>query len=99
VDALVERDVAFHDAVANASGSPLLADLLHELHETMNESRHATLRPPGRPAESANEHDAIITAIERADPRAARAAVAAHLESVRTSLTTLLKTTETEGHQ
>lgn len=99
VDALVERDVAFHDAVAMASGSPLLADLLHELHETLNESRHATLQPAGRPAESANEHDAIITAIERADPRAARASVTAHLESVRASVTALLKTTETEDDQ
>jgi GntR family transcriptional repressor for pyruvate dehydrogenase complex len=99
IDGLVERDVAFHDAVAEASGSTLLADLLRELHETLNESRRATLLPPGRPAESAREHDAIISAIERGDPNRARAAVAAHLDSVRASLTALLAASETEGNE
>jgi DNA-binding FadR family transcriptional regulator len=90
MDTLVACDVAFHDAVAEASGSPLLTELLHELHEILNESRQATLRPAGRPAQSAKEHDAIIRAIERADARAARAAVARHLESVRASLSSIL---------
>jgi DNA-binding FadR family transcriptional regulator len=94
VDALVACDVAFHDAVAEASGSPLLADLLRELHEIFNESRKATLQPPGRPAQSAKEHDAIIRAIERGDPRAARTAVAKHLEAVRASLSALLDDNE-----
>lgn len=31
-DALVELDVAFHLAIANASGSPMLPDLLKELN-------------------------------------------------------------------
>jgi DNA-binding FadR family transcriptional regulator len=97
IDLLVARDVAFHDAVAEASGSPLLGDLLRELHETFNESRRATLQPRGRPGDSAREHDAIIAAIEDGDPTAARAAVAAHLESVRSALMTVLETTETEG--
>lgn len=97
MQAVVACDVAFHDAVADASGSPLLAELLRELHETFNESRQATLRPPGRPAESAVEHDAIIAAIEQRDAVAARDAVVAHLASVRVSLTKLLETAETEG--
>lgn len=92
LDALVERDVAFHDAVAEASGSPLLADLLHDLHETFNESRRVTLQPSGRPADSAREHDQIVDAIERRDGAAARAAVAAHLDSVRRALLMLLET-------
>jgi DNA-binding FadR family transcriptional regulator len=99
IDALVERDVAFHDAVAEASGSPLLGDLLHELHETFNESRRATLLPAGRATDSAREHDAIIAAIEQGDGSAARAAVAVHLASVRAALITVLETTQTEGDQ
>jgi len=90
VDALVARDVAFHNAIAEASGSPLLADLLRELHEILNESRKATLQPTGRPAQSAKEHDAIIRAIERSDPRAARTAVTKHLAAVRASLSALI---------
>jgi GntR family transcriptional repressor for pyruvate dehydrogenase complex len=99
VETLVARDVAFHDAIAEASGSPLLADLLRDLHETFNESRKATLQPSGRPAASAREHDAIVSAIEAGDPRAARTAVAKHLASVRSSLTTFLETTDTEGEK
>jgi len=99
MDALVARDVAFHDAIAQASGSALLADLLRDLHETFNESRNATLRPRGRPAGSAREHDAIIAAIEAHDPAAARAAVAAHLASVRAALITFLDTSETEADE
>lgn len=94
---LVDHDVAFHEGIAEASASPLLCDLLRELHLTFNESRRATLQPQGRPDESAREHDAIIAAIEKGDPQAARAAVAAHLASVRASLGTLLETTQTEG--
>lgn len=96
---LVARDVAFHDAIAEASGSPLLADLLRELHETLNESRQATLAPAGRPAESAAEHDAIIDAVAAGDGPAARAAVARHIDSVRDHLSHLLATEETEIDQ
>jgi DNA-binding FadR family transcriptional regulator len=99
IDTLVARDVAFHDAVAEASGSALLADLLRDLHETFNESRSATLRPPGRPAASAREHDAIIAAIEARDPVAARAAVVAHLASVRGAMSTYLQSSDTEAEQ
>lgn len=84
---LVVCDVAFHDAIADASASPLLARLLHELHEILNESRHASLAPLGRPEASAREHDAIVDAIAAHDPAAAAAAVVAHLESVRGFLT------------
>lgn len=96
--ALVACDVAFHDAIADASGSRLLVRLLHELHEVLNESRHATLAPPGRPKASAQEHDAIVAAIAAHDPSSARAAVAEHLSSVRESLTrAAANTTETSA--
>lgn len=99
MEALVAADVAFHDAVGEASGSPLLAGLLRDLHETFNESRRVTLHPSGRPAESAREHEAIITAIERGDAKRAKAAVSAHLRSVRDALTEFLETSDMEAEQ
>ncbi len=87
-------DVVFHDAIADASGSPLLADLLGELHAYMAESRHVTLAPEGRPAQSAAEHDAIVAAITAGDPAAARAAAAKHVEGVRTAIGEFLEEDE-----
>lgn len=89
IDLLVSRDVAFHEAIGDASASRLLATLLQRLHTTFNESRQVMLHPAGRPAQSAREHEAIIAAIERRDPDGARAATAAHLSSVRDALAML----------
>lgn len=89
IDLLVARDVAFHEAIGEASASPLLATLLRRLHTTFAESRQAMLHPSGRGAESALEHEAIIEAIERRDPAGARAAMAAHLRAVRDALVAL----------
>lgn len=88
---LVRRDVAFHDAIATASGSPLLVDLLGDLHSYMAESRQVTLAPQGRAARSADEHDAILIAIQACDPPAARAAAAQHIESVRDAIGELVE--------
>jgi DNA-binding FadR family transcriptional regulator len=89
IGVLASRDIAFHEAIGDASASPLLATLLRRLHTTFAESRQAMLHPPGRAAQSALEHDAIIDAIERRDPAGARTAVAVHLGSVRDALATL----------
>lgn len=96
VDLLVTRDVAFHDSIAAASGSPLLGDLLGELHSYMAESRYVTLSPDGRPTKSASEHDEIVAAIDAGDPVAARAAAARHVEGVRQAITDLLEEAEDE---
>jgi DNA-binding FadR family transcriptional regulator len=97
LDELVRRDVAFHDGIAEASGSPLLGGLLRDLHEHINESRRISLGPPGRAEASARQHDAIVAAIDAGDPAAARAAVARHVESVRAAYAEILDATEMEG--
>lgn len=96
VGRLVSDDVAFHNAVARSSGSVLLADLLADLHESFNESRRVTLALPGWSARSAGDHEAIIAAIERGDPVAARTAVSEHIQAVRDSLNGPLEHNETE---
>jgi DNA-binding FadR family transcriptional regulator len=97
IGVLASRDIAFHEAIGDASASPLLATLLRRLHTTFAESRQAMLHPAGRAAESALEHDAIIAAIERRDPAGARAATAAHLRSVRGALSMPSDDTPTAG--
>lgn len=83
VHALRALDTRFHLAIAAASGSPLLHDLLAELHAHMDESRTIFFAPSGRPAASAAEHEAILRAIESGDGQAARQAVSRHVASVR----------------
>jgi GntR family transcriptional repressor for pyruvate dehydrogenase complex len=87
LDRVIDLDVAFHEAIADATGSRLLADLLHDLHEQLEESRRASFAPAGRRERSSQEHVAIVEAIERGDAEGARVAVAAHIESVRELLT------------
>jgi len=83
VDRLRDLDIAFHMAVARASGSELLANLLADLHDHLDESRSIGFRPVDRPRRSAKEHAAIVEAIESGDRAAAAAATATHIAHVR----------------
>jgi GntR family transcriptional regulator, transcriptional repressor for pyruvate dehydrogenase complex len=76
-------DVRFHLAIAQASESELLHNLLSELHQHLAESRLAFFAPHSRPRASAKEHQAILTAIERRDAAAVRRATRRHIASVR----------------
>jgi DNA-binding FadR family transcriptional regulator len=79
---LAVLDLRFHLAVAVASGSDLLHNLLAELHHHLAESRAVFFKPPERGQSSAREHAAILEAIERGDAAAAREATRAHIASV-----------------
>jgi len=86
LDRLVQLDIAFHQAIAEASGSTLLIHLLQDLNQHLGESRKITLAPSGRPAKSAAEHAAIVRAINARRPAEAKRAVATHLAAVRTAV-------------
>jgi GntR family transcriptional repressor for pyruvate dehydrogenase complex len=88
VDRLVDLDMAFHLAVAEAAGSKLLRDLLAELHGHLAESRAVFFSPSGRAKRSAKEHDAIVSAIEKGDGAAAKRATRNHIASVRKAMET-----------
>jgi GntR family transcriptional repressor for pyruvate dehydrogenase complex len=83
LERLMALDVAFHGAVAQASGSKLLVSLLHDLHAQLAESRRLSFQPPGRPKRSAREHAAIVKAIEAGNSAVARRATATHIAHVR----------------
>lgn len=86
LDRLVQLDIAFHQAIAEASGSTLLMHLLEDLNQHLGESRKITLAPSGRPARSASEHASIVDAIQGRRPAEAKRAVAIHLAAVRTAV-------------
>lgn len=82
-DELPALDMRFHIAIAEASGSPLLRDLLVELHSSLDRSREMFFAPYGRSQASAWEHAVILSALEAGDGAEARRATSAHIESVR----------------
>ncbi len=71
VDEIAAADLNFHAAVAKASGSALLWSLLEELQQTLHEARRAIFALGRTPANSLQQHAAIIDAIKAG--RSARA--------------------------
>ncbi|MXP65520.1 FadR family transcriptional regulator [Roseomonas sp. M0104] len=80
----IEEDIAFHLAIAHASGNRFFAATLAALSEQTRFSIRltrelCTLPSTARFAEMRAEHDRILAAVEAGDAAAAHAAMAAHL--------------------
>jgi len=77
--ALLQWNTRFHDEIVAASGSRRLRDLVHHLREALLTYRELTLRGPGVPARSHEEHAAILDALRRQDPEVAETLMRAHI--------------------
>ncbi|MCT2588120.1 FadR/GntR family transcriptional regulator [Actinophytocola gossypii] len=77
-----EGDRRFHAAVTAAASSSILAEFMRSIADQITESRHESLRQPGRPARSLGQHRRIAEAIRAGDPRAAAAAMRRHVQTV-----------------
>ncbi len=80
VDAFVEADLAFHQALMDAAGNPFVAALFQPIgallyDERRRTSERASLRPRAIAA-----HKRIADAVRRRDPAAARSAMVDHIE-------------------
>jgi GntR family transcriptional repressor for pyruvate dehydrogenase complex len=78
----VGEDERFHAAVTFAAHSGLLADLMAEISPSIAESRTESLRQPGRPAQSLEQHRLIAEAIRAATPEVAAQAMHTHVATV-----------------
>lgn len=84
-DSSVEPDVRFHRLIAEATGNSYFTDIIHHLGNSViprtrlnaDEQGGADLSKLGQAANL--EHEAILNAIRRQDPDAARAAMLLHL--------------------
>ena len=85
--AQVHADVAFHRAIADATGNPvfsyLVATLLALLHEHVRLSLIDVAPDSDTAHQLAREHAALHAAIQARDPAAAQRAAAAHIAHVR----------------
>lgn len=81
----VEEDLAFHIAIAHATGNPHYPELLGMLTRALKDAIRVTRGNEARQAQLAddvrNEHETIRAAIERRDIDAARAAAFHHMQS------------------
>jgi GntR family transcriptional repressor for pyruvate dehydrogenase complex len=78
----VNEDQRFHSAITAAARSPLLAGFMKEIAQSVAETRTESLRQPGRPPKSLEQHRRIAEAIRAGDPGAAAQAMHAHVQTV-----------------
>ena len=81
-----DRDIAFHDAIADLAGNKVLGLMLQSVAEIGRQSRQFTLKKFG--LRRAHEHHGkILAALAAGNPAAARRAMKAHLDSALADLT------------
>ncbi len=74
-----ETDHAFHAAIIDIAGSPMLRDLAENIAEVVEHSRRLPLADSQRVREPISEHGRIIDAMASGSPKAARQAMRAHI--------------------
>jgi GntR family transcriptional repressor for pyruvate dehydrogenase complex len=77
-----EADLAFHAALIAATGNRALGVLVARIHGGLLAARYPLARPQYRTERALPEHRRILTAIARGDADEARAAMAAHLDTI-----------------
>ena len=71
----------FYAALIDASGNPIIGDMLSNVQARISQMRALTLHSPGRERHMIAELHRVVEAIEQADPDRAEAACRAHVES------------------
>lgn len=79
-----EADLDFHLALAEAAENPVILTLIDSIVGLLRDQRTRIFHVPGGPVRGQFHHRRILEAVERHDSAAAREAMRAHLEQVRT---------------
>jgi GntR family transcriptional regulator, transcriptional repressor for pyruvate dehydrogenase complex len=75
----LDHDIRFHQAVAAASGNPILASVVEMVSKMFYELRHDRIHVAKDLRTAAEEHRAIYQAVRSGDPARARTAMSDHL--------------------
>ncbi|MFF3495509.1 FadR/GntR family transcriptional regulator [Streptomyces sp. NPDC002795] len=85
-----DEDLAFHRSIAESTGNPVLVSTVHYLGEVSRGGIRVTRANEARRDDFfeavRQEHQAILTAVESADPKAARTAARRHMKHAATRL-------------
>ncbi len=80
---IVVANQRFHDVIYSAAGNRMLARVATDLRDYVRRFSTLPFASPGRVEHVLTEHEAILDALERHDPEAAREASDAHLAHAR----------------
>lgn len=83
---MMSSDRMFHEQIADASGNPVLVDVLKVLHARSQRFWAISLSAEGHVSEVSEEHRKIIAALAKGDGELAARTLAEHIESFRGSL-------------
>jgi DNA-binding GntR family transcriptional regulator len=78
----IDANTAFHAAIYGGAHNEIIQDIATGLRRRLLPFRQAQFQMPGRLAQSHAEHDAVLTAILRADASAAHTAMLHHVSLV-----------------
>ena len=81
---VIATDAEFHRVIAQNAGNDDVAGLLRSVLALVGEERRAALRLPGQIRKAVDDHRAILDAIRRSDPGAARELTLKHLVDAKT---------------
>ena len=82
-DAVIEADLDFHLALAEAAANPIILSLIDSIVGLLREQRMGIFQVEGGPDRGQYHHKRILEAIVHKDPVGAREAMKAHLRQVR----------------
>ncbi len=88
--AFLEADLDLHAQITEAAGNPFLTRFMASISQLGLASRGRTVEIPGVAEQALEDHRAIIAAIKKRDPEAARQAMLAHLDHVEDGLENLI---------
>ncbi len=77
-----EADLDFHQAIIAGTGNRALGGLVERIHAALLIARYPLARPEYRLDTALPEHKRILTAVASGDPKKARAAMSAHLDTI-----------------
>lgn len=78
--AFLDKDMAFHRAIAGITGNPIFEAFSRAMLEWLQRFHSDLVRAPGREPLGIKEHQRIFACIVKHDPEAAAEAMTAHLE-------------------
>jgi GntR family transcriptional regulator, sialic acid-inducible nan operon repressor len=92
LDEFLVRDMAFHRELANISGNPIYPAIVEAMFNWASQYYQAIVRAPGAEKLTLEEHESIVAAVEKNDPKAAQKAMHDHLTRANALYGQMMKT-------